>query len=342
MNLSSVAKNILKMIPYDLFIKLYPKLCKTKLNDFTNEVYSDRFFNSSELFLDTKNYLKNKEYTNKLCLVKSGTWEYQLANFCFLKDMLEIFVWCVEKGYIPVVDIYPRNSDYYSGNTRLWDMFFKQPKEDMFNTMNISKKVICPIKKSPIRAKFSDVKDSKKIEFWHSMLNEFVVYDDKVQEYFDKEYNNLILGKSVVACVLRSTDYTKTKPKGHPIQPSIEEVFEKIHNVMDEFNVEYIYIATEDKLIADRFHEEFPNKVIENKRHYFNEKFDENNLERVSQVHFNRENDDYLKMLEYMSSINIVSKCDYLVTGLSGGSEMAIFRNGNRYKYSYIFDKGVY
>ena len=53
---------------------------------------------------------------------------------------------------------------------------FKQPKEDMFNTMNISKKVICPIKKSPIRAKFSDVKDSKKIEFWHSMLNEFVVY----------------------------------------------------------------------------------------------------------------------------------------------------------------------
>lgn len=174
------------------------------------------------------------------------------------------------------------------------------------------------------------------------MLNEFVVYDDKVQEYFDKEYNNLILGKSVAACVLRSTDYTKTKPKGHPIQPSIEEVFEKIHNVMDEFNVEYIYIATEDKLIADRFHEEFPNKVIENKRHYFNEKFDENNLERVSQVHFNRENDDYLKMLEYMSSINIVSKCDYLVTGLSGGSEMAIYRNGNRYKYSYIFDKGVY
>ena len=114
------------------------------------------------------------------------------------------------------------------------------------------------------------------------------------------------------------------------------------HNILDEFNVEYIYIATEDKLIADRFHEEFPNKVIENKRHYFNEKFDENNLERLSQVHFNRENDDYLKMLEYMSSINIVSKCDYLVTGLSGGSEMAIYRNGNRYKYSYIFDKGVY
>ena len=47
-------------------------------------------------------------------------------------------------------------------------------------------------------------------------------------------------------------------------------------------------------------------------------------------------------MIEYMSSIDLVSKCDYLVTGLCGGSQMAIYRNGNTYKYSYIFDKGVY
>lgn len=340
--LSSLIKCVLGAIPYNNFLKIYPKLCKTKLVDFVNEVYSDRFFNSSELFLDTKNYLKNKEYTNKLCLIKSGTWEYQLANFCFVKDMLESIIWSVESGYIPVVDIYPKNSKYYSGDTRLWDMFFKQPKHNLMNTLQVSDKLVCPIKKTPIRAKFTDVQNPTMVEFWHNILDEFGVYNDEVQEYFDNEYNNLILGKSVVACVLRSTDYTKTKPKSHPIQPTLEEVFEKIHNVMDEFNVEYIYIATEDKLIADRFHEEFPNKVIENKRHYFNEKFDENNLERVSQVHFNRENDDYLKMLEYMSSINIVSKCDYLVTGLSGGSEMAIYRNGNRYKYSYIFDKGVY
>ena len=73
--------------------------------------------------------------------------------------------------------------------------------------------------------------------------------------------------------------------------------------------------------------------VIENKRRYFNEKYEQENLSVISQVHFERENDDYLKMLEYMSSMNIVNKCEYLVTGLSGGSEMAIYRNGNTYKY---------
>lgn len=126
--LSRLIKCVLGAIPYNSFLKIYPKLCKTKLVDFVNEVYSDRFFNSSDLFLDTKNYLINKKYCNKVCLIKSGTWEYQLANFCFLKDMLEIFVWCVEKGYIPVVDIYPRNSDYYSDNTKLWDMFLSSQR----------------------------------------------------------------------------------------------------------------------------------------------------------------------------------------------------------------------
>ena len=34
---------------------------------------------------------------------------------------------------------------------------------------------------------------------------------------------------------------------------------------------DYVYLATEDYLIADAFKKEFPNRVIENKRHYFNE-----------------------------------------------------------------------
>ena len=156
------------------------------------------------------------------------------------------------------------------------------------------------------------------------------------------KYDQLIKGKKVVACVLRSTDYTKLRPSGHPIQPSLEEVFTKLHEVMGNYRIDYVYLATEDYYIADAFKKEFSNRVIENKRHYYNEQYDSENLVMVSQVHFDRDNDDYLKMLEYISSINLVSKCDYLVTGLNGGSEMAIYRNGNQYKYVYVFDKGVY
>ena len=172
------------------------------------------------------------------------------------------------------------------------------------------------------------------------MLSLFVKYNSDTQSYFEDE-NHLIENKRVVGCVLRSTDYIKLRPSEHPIQPSLEETFDKLHLVMAEYKIDYVYLATEDYLIADAFKKEFPNRVIENKRHYFNDNFEKNALDRISQVHFERENDDYLKM-EYISSINIVSRCDCLVTGLNGGSEMAIYRNGNQYKYMYVFDKGVY
>lgn len=40
--LSSLIKCVLGAIPYNSFLKIYLKLCKTKLVDFVNEVYSDR------------------------------------------------------------------------------------------------------------------------------------------------------------------------------------------------------------------------------------------------------------------------------------------------------------
>lgn len=177
---------------------------------------------------------------------------------------------------------------------------------------------------------------------WKTLLDLFVKYNSKTLDYFDSEYKELIENKSVIACVLRSTDYTKLKPKDHPIQPEIKDVFAKIREVMNNHQIDGIYIATEDENIADAFRKEFPGMILENKRQYYNGKYTEGDLSQISDVHFERENDDYYKMLEYLSSMNLVSKCDYLVTGLSGGSEMAIYRNGNKYKYSYVFDKGVY
>ena len=296
----------------------------------------------SKIIKDTDNYLDKIEKKKKYCYINKGLWEYRIANFCFVKDMLSVIIWCVDCGCIPIVNVFPEREEksYYSSNESLWDMFFEQPLLERISSTRKYK--ICPIIISPIRARFDDVKDKNKIKFWNKMLNLFVRFRTDIIDYFENEYDALINGKSVVACVLRSTDYTKTRPKNHPIQPTVQETINKLHTVIRKYDIEYIYLATEDYNIAQLLKREFSNKVIENKRYYFNQQFDDEDMQRVSQVHFDRENDAFLRMLEYMSSINLVSKCDYLVTGLSGGSEMAIYRNGNHYKYSYIFDKGVY
>lgn len=339
-NKHEIIKRGLKAIPYPLFVRMYPSLKKTKLIDFADDVYYKRFFIESPLITDTEKYLSQIIKKKRKMVIKKGVWNYQVANFCFVKDMLSVILWCIDCGYIPLVDIYPSNSSYYNEKKRLWDLFYEQPLKKEIKTEKFNEKE-CPIQESSIRARFSDVYDTKKVVFWNKMLSLFVKYNSDTQSYFEDE-NHLIENKRVVGCVLRSTDYIKLRPSEHPIQPSLEETFDKLHLVMAEYKIDYVYLATEDYLIADAFKKEFPNRVIENKRHYFNDNFEKNALDRISQVHFERENDDYLKMLEYISSINIVSRCDCLVTGLNGGSEMAIYRNGNQYKYMYVFDKGVY
>lgn len=51
---------------------------------------------------------------------------------------------------------------------------------------------VCPIISSGIHTRFSDVRDPEKVQFWHDMLETFVVYNNKTMSYFEDEYNRLI------------------------------------------------------------------------------------------------------------------------------------------------------
>lgn len=259
---------IVNILPYKMFISLYPKLQKSKFGDAADSIFYSKMLRSSSLIKD-KEILVSLRTKQQPMLIKRGIWNYKIANFCFVKDMLSIIIWCVESGYTPVVDIFPPKDGYYSDNTySLWDLFYLQPLQTGYKK-EITNETVCPIISSGIHARFSDVRDSEKVQFWHDMLETFVVYNEKTMAYFEDEYYRLIKGKRVVACVLRSTDYTKLCPKGHPIQPSVEETFVKLREVMRKYEIEYVYLATEDLYIAEAFRKEFPNHVIENKRRYF-------------------------------------------------------------------------
>ena len=51
-------------------------------------------------------------------------------------------------------------------------------------------------------------------------------------------------------------------------------------------------------------------------------------------MNFERENDSYYKGLEYFSSIVILSRCQALIGGNTGGSCAAMFMNNMKYEYT--------
>ena len=105
-------------------------------------------------------------------------------------------------------------------------------------------------------------------------------------------------------------------------------------------------MATEEEKIYQMFEEAFPGQIIINKRQYYDEFYEIKNKfgdeARISWVHNDRENDNYYKSLEYLSSVFLLSKCNALIGGSCGGTQAAIYMNGNQYEYKYLFDLGLY
>ncbi len=340
----AMINKICNLMPYSFLKNNYLKLSTSKLNDFTDGEYYNKFLKKSMLVRDFDAYIDQVEKNNKYCIIQQGAFEYKIINFCFVRDMISLMIWCLENGYKPLIEIYP-SSDYYEEKSNLWEKMFIQPfGANLEEVKKSGNYIVCPINRFAVRVGMSDVRKPEMVSLWGKLLNKFMVFNDYCKDYVEKEYDSILAGKRVLACVLRGTDYTRTKPKGHPKQPTTDEVFEKIDTVIKENKIDYIYLATEEKAIADKFKQYYPNKILENKRMYFDEKYfssgDEN--QKISEVHFDRKDDDFFKSLEYFSSINLVSKSTMLVSGLSGGSEMAIYLNGGKYEYCYLFDKGVY
>lgn len=332
------------MRPYKKMVAIYAskKNKKYKFIDILEEVYVQRFFKESDLIKDYDACIEKVRECSRYCLIQSGNWNYKVINFCFIREMLSNIIWCIENGYKPLIDIMPSGGTY-STHSNLWEKMYVQPFGECLKKVKESGNyIVCPIKTHCIMPRMVDARDGNKVEFWNKLFNTFVKYNEACQKYMENEYIGILKYKKCLACLIRGTDYTKLKPAGHPIQPSISELMDKAEQIMKKEGLEYIYLATEEKKYADAFKERFGDIVLENKRNYFDVLYETGSLTMVSQVSFDREDDDFLKILEYMSSINLLAKCNSLVAGLCGGSEAAVYFNGNKYTTTYLFDKGIY
>jgi hypothetical protein len=292
-----------------------------------------------------KKYKKNpEEYINKLRekkkyrLILELKHNYRTFSAFYLNNVVSLILKCLMDGYIPIIQV----QTGLDAKIDIWNDLFKQPF-DVFDVENVNYGVETS-KISIFKPSFSYIYNSKKRKLWGEIYSEFLFLNDTMKEYVENEFNNIISDKKVLGVICRGTDYTRTKPKYHPIQPNINDVLSEARDVMAKYNYEYIYLATEDKKYYDKFVSEFgAEKILTNNRKYYDELYDETGKnEFLYTVKFDRENDDYLKGREYLSSIILLSKCDSLIGGHCGGSDMAIYFNNCNYNYLHIFDCGTY
>lgn len=283
--------------------------------------------------------MQSSSLNRKVMLIDKGVYEYGYFNACFLENMMSLMVYALSKGFKPYIELKDRGEGWTN-----WATFFEQPFP-----ISAEKEpdCICDLEQGYFKPEFYTPYNKFDLCLWCKVYHRLVRLNEPTSQYVEKEYNNLFFDengqkKSVLGVICRGTDYVKQKPSGHPIQPSVEQVIERAKVLLEQYRLDYLYLATEEYAIYEKFEKAFPGLIIVNQRQYYDEIFNAQDMSYIYQVQFDRENDIYLKGLEYLSSLQLLSRCDVLLGGNCGGACAAIYMNNMRYKHTELFNLGVY
>lgn len=253
---------------------------------------------------------------------------YYYYNTVFHLDCLSHIIYELSQGYIPVID------DHH----HVWSQLFEQPvvmaEKEIGDLSQLPESDEHSILHKPTLIPYS--KSMRKV--WTKLIRTFSRLKPDEQKYVQDEIRSILKDDRVLGVVCRGTDYIGT---GMPRQPEVSDVIAEAKAWMKRYNYEKIYLATEVESIYEQFESAFPGKILVNKRTYYDKAMAEQKVKWIGLVRFDRENDNYWKGLEYLSSIYILANCKALLGGYCGASNMALLFNGEQYERFKVYDLGI-
>ena len=143
---------------------------------------------------------------------------------------------------------------------------------------------------------------------------------------------------NILGVLIRGTDYISINPKGHPKAPKAEMVIQDIIIMDKKYKYDWIFIATEDNIIRNKFIKEFGDKL----KYLLPKENIQYNYANKTYLAFNQGIKGNLESLKiYLKNIIILSKCiDIIKSRTNGSVGLFILTEGFRYKKVYYL--GLY
>ena len=252
--------------------------------------------------------------------------------------------WALENNYIPCVDFESENCQYYVGKTindtnNAWEYFFKQPvklsREELKKKRNVLLSGWSLRKDNIERITFEDLK-KEKIYNIRNMLDVQSYIEEKVLSMWKKMFWINGMRKHTLGVFVRGTDYITLKPKGHYVQPELGDVIVKIEEFLEKYDIDQIYVVTEDYSYYTELKKIFGDKIFSSDSNFVK------NYSTKDYVSEAFDNDPYERGLMYLIRILLLSKCEYVISSKANGSMFAELMREDECIDSYWFDLGIY
>jgi hypothetical protein len=137
--------------------------------------------------------------------------------------------------------------------------------------------------------------------------------------------------KNILGVKIRGTDYVKKRPRGHSVQPNVDQVISDVKNFDLKYNYDFIFFASEDELIKKKFISEFRDKL----------KILNPDDDRYM-IKFRDKQYEYLNYVKnYLFNTIILSKCLYLISSrCTGATDIILLSKG--FRHLIIYNLGLY
>lgn len=248
-------------------------------------------------------------------------------------------------GYEPVIDLqnYTQAISETTGEKgNAWEDFFLQPNKERVGMDAVKKARHVILGRFGERYGYPTQNNYKDLEEqgWVYYFKKYIKLRPDLEEKFLSDWQNIKPAESKVLGVkVRGTDYVELKPHNHNIQPTVEQVIEKVREFLashDEYG--YILVATEDSKVYQKFDDAFPGKLLT---------IGDSRIENyvgggvTEQKNVGNQSRKALTT-QYLEEMYLLAKCDSLICSLTSSLVPTLLWNGGKYEEVYLFDLGRY
>lgn len=243
-----------------------------------------------------------------------------------LLNVCRHIIYAEKNNYVPVVDFKNYKTQYSDGSQRnIWEDYFEQISnyslEEVYESKNVILSGLSPIREETFepQVRFSD----EQIALARSIISKYIHLKPHVIEIVDREYER-ISAVGLIGLYLRGTDYVGTKPIGHFVQPTFDDVKYDIDDILLNTQTHKVFLVTEDNNIYSEVRNYYNDKLEIVSFDSFISEYNGNELLYKSNSINEIAKNKYERGLYYLVKIIVLSKCNYLYGGNTCGSWAAV------------------
>lgn len=280
-------------------------------------------------------------YPDKYVYVISKPIRVKSGLFSYVFGAIEQLQYVDEDLCLPIVDMQHYPNIYLEeeniGKENVWDFYFEPVSTIKIEEMEAYENVVLGYDSPDYKSNYIEKYDIDKM---HDTYKKYVHIKQEIMNEIDKVCNDILpYGfEHVMGVLFRGTDMTALKLKDHPVQPSVDEMCSLIDKHMAEWGCNTIYMCTEDEDALEFFKEKYGDRLVCTNQ----KRFKNTGNKWLGEIYEEMKIDRYELGLEYLITIEILSRCNNMIASVCAGSVCAHIMHGNQYEHLLMIDKGKY